>query len=61
MTDLIMLILVLTISLIILYRLYEPNIVITTFKNKKLMILWYNHYIGGYPTGDRLYKVLFRF
>lgn len=55
----ILIILVLLIPIYIAYKLYEPKIDIVVYPSKKVVLLWYNLFYGGYPTGKRTYKKLF--
>lgn len=57
--DIVITIVVLLASLFVLYNLYEPRIDIVIQPTKKIVLLWYNLYEEGYPTGKRTYKKLF--
>lgn len=57
--DIIVLILVLLIPLFATYKLYEPRIDVVVHPKEKLVLLWYNLFDEGYPTGKRGYKKLF--
>lgn len=57
--DVILTILVLLIPFYVLYKMYEPRIEIVVQPTKKVVLLWYNLFVNGYPTGERTYKKLF--
>lgn len=57
--DVIILILALLIPFFVSYRMYEPRIDVVIQPTKKVVLLWYNLYVDGYPTGKRTYKKLF--
>ena len=57
--DIVIVILVLLIPFIVSYKMYEPRIDIVVQSPKKVVLLWYNLYVDGYPTGKRIYKKLF--
>lgn len=57
--DVILTILVLLIPFYVLYKMYEPRIEIVVQPTKKVVLLWYNLFVNGYPTGKRTYKKLF--
>ena len=57
--NIIIAILVLLIPFFVSYKMYEPRIGVVVQPTKKLVLLWYNLYEDGYPTGKRTYKKLF--
>ena len=57
--DVILTILVLLIPFYVLYKMYEPRIEIVVQPTKKVVLLRYNLFVNGYPTGKRTYKKLF--
>lgn len=57
--DVVITILVLLIPFFVSYKLYEPRIDVVVQPTKKVVLLWYNLYVDGYPTGKRTYKKLF--
>lgn len=57
--DVVITILVLPIPFFVSYKLYEPRIDVVVQPTKKVVLLWYNLYVDGYPTGKRTYKKLF--
>lgn len=57
--DVIILILALLIPFFVSYRMYEPRIDVVIQPTKKVVLLWYNLYVDGYPTRKRTYKKLF--
>lgn len=57
--DITITILVLLIPFFVSYKMYEPRIDVVIQPTKKVVLLWYNLYVDGYPTGKRTYKKLF--
>ena len=57
--DIILIIIALLISFLVSYKMYEPKIDIVVYPTKKEVLLWYNLFVDGYPTGKRTYKKLF--
>lgn len=57
--DIVITILVLLIPFFVSYKMYEPRIDVVIQPTKKVVLLWYNLYVDGYPTGKRTYKRLF--
>lgn len=57
--DILVIILLLSIPFIVSYKIYEPRIDIVLQPKKRVILLWYNLFIDGYPTGKRAYKKLF--
>lgn len=57
--DIIICILVLLIPFWVSYRMYEPRIDVVVQPKRKVVLLWYNLFVDGYPTGRRAYKKLF--
>lgn len=57
--DIVITILVLLIPFFVSYKMYEPRIDVVVQPTKKVVLLWYNLYMDGYPTGKRTYKKLF--
>lgn len=54
--DIVVLILVLLIPVVVSYKMYEPRVDVITHPTKKIVLLWYNLYSDGFPTGKRAYK-----
>ena len=57
--DIVITILVLLIPLYVAYKMYEPRIDVVMQSKQKVVLLWYNVYVDGHPTGERAYKKLF--
>ena len=57
--DVVITILVLLIPFFVSYKMYEPRVDVVVHPTKKVVLLWYNLYVDGYPTGKRTYKKLF--
>ncbi len=57
--NVVIIILVLFIPFLILYKMYEPRIDVAIQPTEKAVLLWYNLYVEGYPTGKRTFKKLF--
>ena len=38
--------------------MYEPRIDVVVQPKRKVVLLWYNLFVDGYPTGKRTYKKL---
>lgn len=56
--DIIICILVLLIPFWVSYKMYEPRIDVVVQPKRKVVLLWYNLFVDGYPTGRRAYKKL---
>lgn len=57
--DIILIIIALLIPFLVSYKMYEPKIDIVVHPTKKEVLLWYNLFVDGCPTGKRTYKKLF--
>ena len=57
--DIVITILVLLIPFYVVYKMYNPRIDVVVQPKQKVVLLWYNLYVNGYPTGKRTYKKLF--
>nr|DAI45614.1 MAG TPA: hypothetical protein [Bacteriophage sp.] len=57
--DAILTILILLIPFYALYKMYEPRIEVVVHPTEKVVFLWYNLFVNGYPTGERIFKKLF--
>ena len=57
--DIVITILVLLIPFYVAYKMYNPRIDVVVQPKQKVVLLWYNLYVNGYPTGKRAYKKLF--
>lgn len=52
-------ILLLLIPFWVSYKMYEPRIDVVVQPKRKVVLLWYNLFVDGYPIGKRTYKKLF--
>lgn len=56
--DIVICILLLLIPFWVSYKMYEPRIDVVMQPKRKVVLLWYNLFVDGYPIGKRTYKKL---